>query len=78
MTPQPIEPSAYNALPPDLALQRMVGPADAAAFLGVSLPHFRRMYRDGRVPPPIKLSERVLRWKVSTLIALNTTGKWEA
>ena len=78
MTPQPVKPFGISALPPDLALQRMVGPADAAAFLGVSLPHFRRMYRDGRVPPPIKLSERVLRWKVSTLITLNTTGKWEA
>ena len=62
-----------DALPSDIASQRMVGPADAAAFLGVSLPHFRRMYRDGRVPAPVRLSERVIRWRLSTLMDFNAS-----
>jgi predicted DNA-binding transcriptional regulator AlpA len=42
--------------------------AEAAAFLNFSVPHFRRLYRDGRVPPPIQLSSRKLGWKTGDLI----------
>lgn len=65
-------------LPHDIALQGWANPKQAAAFFGCSLHHWRQLYRSGRVPPPIRLSERVLGWKWSTLIAFSKTGRWEA
>jgi prophage regulatory protein len=65
--------SAIDALPPNLARNRILGSADAAAFWGVSLPHWRRLYRVQQVPTPIKLSARKLGWRVGDLIdALET------
>ena len=44
----------------------------ASAFWGVSLPHWRRLYRTGKVPHPIKVGERKLGWRVGALAdALN-------
>jgi predicted DNA-binding transcriptional regulator AlpA len=54
-------------LPPALADDRVVGTFDAAAFCNFSVSHFRALYRTGRAPPPIKLSERKLGWRMSTL-----------
>ncbi len=55
-------------LPPELARSRVLDSAQAARFWGVSLPHWRRMYRLGQVPKPIKLSARKLGWRVGDLI----------
>lgn len=60
--------SSASSLPADLARIRVVGAAEAAALCNISLPHFRRMYRAGRVPAPIKLTERKLGWRVGSLI----------
>ncbi len=57
-------------LPPALAEDRIVGTAEAAAYCNFSVSHFRTLYRSGRVPPPIKLSDRKLGWRISTLKAL--------
>jgi predicted DNA-binding transcriptional regulator AlpA len=51
-------------LPPQLETARMVSAAQAAAYWGVSLPHWRRLYRAGRVPHPIKLG-----WRARDLLA---------
>jgi hypothetical protein len=32
--------------------------AEAAAFVRISVPHFRRLYRSGEAPPPIVLGPR--------------------
>ena len=59
-------------LPPevaaDIARQRIMLAKDTAAFLGFSLPHFRRLYRAKKVPKPIRLSERKLGWRVGDCI----------
>lgn len=47
------------ALPPQLEAARIVSATQAAAYWGVSLPHWRRLYRAGRVPRPIKIGERM-------------------
>ena len=62
-------PTSYlDNLPPeiagDIARQRVMLAGEAAALLGFSLPHFRRKYRKGEVPKPIRLSERKLGWRV--------------
>jgi prophage regulatory protein len=60
--------SILDNLPPDLARQRIMGAADTAAFFGISLPHFRRLYKAKKVPEPIKIGERKLGWRVGDCI----------
>ena len=60
--------SNKDNLPADLARLRVIGSAEAAAFCNISLPHFRRMYRTGKAPAPIRLSERKLGWRVGDLL----------
>lgn len=54
-------------LPSDLGRNRILDAAAASAFWGVSLPHWRRLYRAGKVPHPIKIGERKLGWRIGTL-----------
>jgi predicted DNA-binding transcriptional regulator AlpA len=60
--------NGIDALPPELSRNRILGAADAAAFWGVSVPHWRRLYRAKQVPRPIRLSERRLGWRVGDLV----------
>ena len=54
-------------LPSDLGRSRVLDAAAASAFWGISLPHWRRLYRTGKVPQPIKVGERKLGWRVGVL-----------
>jgi len=54
-------------LPSDLGRSRILDAAMASAFWGVSLPHWRRLYRTGKVPRPIKVGERKLGWRIGDL-----------
>lgn len=58
--PAPIVP--LDTVPAEYARNRVLDSQQAADFLGVSLPHFRRLYRLGRVPRPINITERKLGW----------------
>jgi predicted DNA-binding transcriptional regulator AlpA len=58
----------FEKLSPDLARNRVLNTAEAAALLNFSIPHFRRLYRSGIVPSPIRLSSRKLGWRVEDLI----------
>ncbi|WP_114184801.1 helix-turn-helix transcriptional regulator [Microvirga aerophila] len=60
--------TALNNLPPDLARHRILDSTEAATFWGVSVPHWRRLYRANEVPAPIKLGARKLGWRVGDLI----------
>ena len=55
-------------LPAELNRERLLSTAQTAEFLGLSLPHLRRLYRAGRIPPPIRIGERKYGWKLSVLI----------
>lgn len=55
------------APPAALAEKRILNAPEAALFWGVSLPHWRRLYRAGKVPTPIKISDRKLGWQVGAL-----------
>jgi predicted DNA-binding transcriptional regulator AlpA len=57
-----------NILPADMARHKVLSTAEAAAFLNFSVPHFRRLYRNGGVPAPLQLSTRKLGWKAGDLI----------
>jgi prophage regulatory protein len=55
-------------LPPDLGRNRVLDAAAASAFWGVSVPHWRRLYRAGKVPQPLKVGERKLGWRIGVLV----------
>lgn len=59
--------TGLNNLPPQLIRERIIDAKLSAAFWGVSLPHWRRLYRAGKVPRPIKIGERKLGWRVGAL-----------
>jgi prophage regulatory protein len=59
--------ATLNNLPSDLGRNRVLDAAAAAAFWGISLPHWRRLYRAGKVPQPLKVGDRKLGWRVGVL-----------
>jgi prophage regulatory protein len=60
--------NSFDKLPTDLTRFRVMGVTEAAAFFNYSIPHFRRLYRNGRVPPPLRIGERKLGWRVGDCI----------
>lgn len=68
--------SIIDKLTPDLARHRIMDSAEAAEFWGVSLPHWRRLYRDRKVPKPLRIGDRKLGWQLGILIdALEVRSK---
>ena len=64
---------------PEIERNRVLGTEQAATFIGLSVPHFRRLYRLGKVPRGILIGERKLGWKLGTLIDLvDARGSKEA
>lgn len=60
--------SAIESLPADLARHRVLDTAQAARFCSISVPHWRRLYRESKAPTPLKLGARKLGWRVGDLI----------
>lgn len=54
-----------------VALSRIVGTAEAAAYCGFGVQHWRHLVREGKAPAPVKLNARRYGWKLGTLIAFN-------
>jgi predicted DNA-binding transcriptional regulator AlpA len=52
---------------------QMLTTQEAAAFCGFSVSHWRQMFGTGQAPPPIRLSERKLVWRLSDLRAWITS-----
>ena len=55
-------------LPPDLHRNRLIDAPAAAAMLGYSLAHFRRLYRAGKTPAPVRVNGRKVGWPASVLM----------
>jgi predicted DNA-binding transcriptional regulator AlpA len=58
----------FEHLPSDIARHRVLNTAQSAGFCNISVSHWRRLYRNGRVPPPIQLSTRKLGWRIGDLV----------
>jgi predicted DNA-binding transcriptional regulator AlpA len=58
-----------SIIPSELHQHRVLNAKQAAALFGMSVVQWRRMYRDGRAPAPIRLSERKYGWRASVLTA---------
>lgn len=65
VTPMALVP--LDSVPPEYARNRVLDSKQAAQLLGLSLPHFRRQYRLGKVPSPIRITERKLGWPFGLL-----------
>jgi predicted DNA-binding transcriptional regulator AlpA len=61
---------AHVILPQDLEKDRVLGTAQLAEFLGFSIPHVRRLYRAGKIPPPFKIGARKHGWRASDIVDL--------
>jgi predicted DNA-binding transcriptional regulator AlpA len=61
-------PARYEILPLEITRHRIFETAEAASFCGFSVPHWRRLYRSGKVPKPVQLSTRKLGWRAGDLI----------
>jgi prophage regulatory protein len=55
-------------IPSDLSRDRLLGSGQSAEFLGLSVAHFRRLYRTNKVPAPIRIGERKYAWRLGILI----------
>ncbi len=55
-------------LPPDLARNRLLDSGQAAVLCGYSLAHWRRLYRTGKVPAPVKINGRKVGWPAGKLL----------
>ena len=65
-------------IPSDLNRERLLNTAQTAEFLGMSVPHFRRLYRAKKVPTPIKIGERKYGWRLGRPYRLCDRESWEA
>lgn len=63
----PMSSNKFDSLPADLARHQILKTAQAAAFCNYSVSHWRRLYRSGAVPRPIKLSPRRFGWRIGDL-----------
>jgi predicted DNA-binding transcriptional regulator AlpA len=61
-------PIAFDHLPPEIARRRILDSSEAADFCRISLAHWRRLYRTGKVPRPIRLSARKYGWRLGDLV----------
>jgi predicted DNA-binding transcriptional regulator AlpA len=57
-----------DSFPTDLTRSRILDSAQASAFWGVSTAHWRRLYRAGKVPSPIRIGDRKLGWRIGDLV----------
>jgi predicted DNA-binding transcriptional regulator AlpA len=54
-----------------LALNRIIGTSEAASFCNFSVGHWRRLYKENKVPAPVRLGSRKLGWRLGSLIEYN-------
>lgn len=59
----------YSLATSDVMRHRVLRARDAAEFCAISISHLRRLHARGLLPPPIKLGERRLGWRLCDLIA---------
>jgi prophage regulatory protein len=52
----------------ELCRNHVLDSRQSADLLSVSLSHFRRLYRARKIPPPIKIGDRKLGWRVGDLV----------
>jgi predicted DNA-binding transcriptional regulator AlpA len=62
----------------DFEKSRILNSAQSAQFIGLSVPHFRRLYRCGKAPKPLLIGERKYGWRAGDLVAWLASRAGEA
>jgi predicted DNA-binding transcriptional regulator AlpA len=57
-----------KTLPEELTLDPVLGTAQAARAVNKSAVHLRRLARAGKFPPPLKIGDRKLGWRLFTIM----------
>jgi excisionase family DNA binding protein len=57
----------FNHVESNLIRRRILSMRQAAELLGLSVPHLRRLVRNGSIPTPIKIGTRKLGWQAGVL-----------
>src|SRR4051812_17708764 len=70
--------ATIDDLPSHVTRHRVLDTAEAAAFCRFSVPHWRRLYRSGDVPAPVRLSTRKYGWRIGDLIDWIEANRAEA
>jgi predicted DNA-binding transcriptional regulator AlpA len=52
----------------DFEKNRILNSAQSAEFIGLSVPHFRRLYRAGKAPKPLLIGDRKYGWRAGDLV----------
>jgi prophage regulatory protein len=52
----------------DFEKSRILNSAQSAEFIGLSVPHFRRLYRSGKAPKPLLIGDRKYGWRAGDLV----------
>jgi predicted DNA-binding transcriptional regulator AlpA len=52
----------------NLEKSRILNSAQSAEFIGLSVPHFRRLYRCGKAPKPLLIGDRKYGWRAGDLV----------
>jgi predicted DNA-binding transcriptional regulator AlpA len=52
----------------DIQRNKLLGTAETAAFLNLSVVHLRRLVREQKMPQPIRVTSRKLGWRVGELV----------
>lgn len=60
-------PSIQSTVRASFSREQIIGAAEAARLLNISVSHFRRQYQAGRVPAPINVTQRKLGWHAGEL-----------
>jgi predicted DNA-binding transcriptional regulator AlpA len=67
---QPISKDRWTdrvAAVPGVGFDPVLGSDESSEYCGYSLSHWRALVHKGRVPQPIRISDRKLGWRLSTL-----------
>jgi predicted DNA-binding transcriptional regulator AlpA len=59
---------SLDSFPADLTRNRILDSGQASEFWGVSTAHWRRLYRAGKVPSPIRIGDRKYGWRLGDLV----------
>jgi prophage regulatory protein len=57
-----------TTLPEELTLDPILGTAQTATAVNQSAVHLRRLVHAGKFPPPLKIGDRKLGWRLSTIM----------
>ena len=70
--------NTLDTLPTEYARHRMLGSKGAAEFCGYCEEYWRKLHREGKTPPAIRLTERKLGWPIGALVVVASRARCQS